>query len=46
VDGQHRNPANHPSYFTTAYFHHPAELEAEVKEAPDEGCACRKPNPG
>jgi hypothetical protein len=22
------------------------ELEAEVKEAPDEGCACRKPNPG
>ncbi|GAC1349361.1 MAG: hypothetical protein NVSMB27_21770 [Ktedonobacteraceae bacterium] len=33
VDGQHRNPANHPSYFTTAFFHHPAELEAEVKES-------------
>lgn len=28
--GQHRNPGNHPEFFTTAYFHRPAELEAEV----------------
>jgi ubiquinone/menaquinone biosynthesis C-methylase UbiE len=33
TDGQHRNPANHPAYFTTAFFHHPQELEAEVKES-------------
>jgi SAM-dependent methyltransferase len=32
-DGQHRNPDNHPSYFTTAFFHHPEELQAEVHEA-------------
>jgi ubiquinone/menaquinone biosynthesis C-methylase UbiE len=32
-DGQHRNPANHPTYFTTAFFHHPDELRAEVEEA-------------
>jgi ubiquinone/menaquinone biosynthesis C-methylase UbiE len=32
-DGQHRNPGNHPSYFTTAYFHHPDELRDEVDEA-------------
>ena len=32
-DGQHRNPTNHPAYFTTAFFHHPDELEAEVTEA-------------
>jgi ubiquinone/menaquinone biosynthesis C-methylase UbiE len=32
-DGQHRNPANHPVYFTTAFFHHPDELRAEVEEA-------------
>ena len=32
-DGQHRNPANHPAYFTTAFFHHPDELQAEVREA-------------
>ena len=31
--GQHRNPTNHPEYFTTAFFHHPQELEAEVKES-------------
>jgi len=30
VDGQHRNPTNHPAYFTTAFFHHPAELKAEL----------------
>lgn len=28
--GQHRNPDEHPSYFTTAYFHTPAEFEAEL----------------
>jgi len=33
TDGQHRNPTSHPSYFTTAFFHHPQELEAEVKES-------------
>ena len=32
-DGQHRNPANHPGYFTTAFFHHPEELQAEVRDA-------------
>ncbi|HET9887409.1 MAG TPA: SAM-dependent methyltransferase, partial [bacterium] len=26
------NPTNHPHYFTTAYFHHPEELAAEMKE--------------
>jgi SAM-dependent methyltransferase len=29
ASGQHRNPA----YFTTAYFHRPEELAAEVREA-------------
>lgn len=33
TDGQHRNPSNHPGYFTTAFFHHPDELRAEVREA-------------
>jgi len=32
-DGQHRNPADHPRWFTTAYFHHPDELEADAVEA-------------
>jgi SAM-dependent methyltransferase len=32
-EGQHRNPDNHPEYFTTAFFHHPDELQAEVREA-------------
>ncbi|MDE1820561.1 MAG: class I SAM-dependent methyltransferase [Euryarchaeota archaeon] len=31
--GQHRNPPGHPSYFTTAYFHHPEELRSEIKGA-------------
>lgn len=31
--GQHRNSTNNPLYFTTAYFHRPEELAAEVKEA-------------
>ncbi len=33
ADGQHRNPNNHPAYFTTAFFHHPEELKAEVEDA-------------
>jgi ubiquinone/menaquinone biosynthesis C-methylase UbiE len=32
-DGQHRNPANRPHYFTTAFFHHPSEIKSEVEEA-------------
>lgn len=34
-DGRHRNPdvAGHPEWFTTAYFHHPDELEAEAVAA-------------
>ncbi len=31
-DGQHRNPTD-KEYFTTAFFHRPEELEAEVREA-------------
>lgn len=37
VDGQHRNPDNRPHYFTTAFFHHPDELKAEVT---DSGLRC------
>jgi hypothetical protein len=33
ASGQHRNPTNHPAYFTTAYFHRPEELVTEVREA-------------
>lgn len=33
LDGQHRNPTNHPEYFTTAFFHHPAELQSEVQQS-------------
>lgn len=32
-DGQHRNPTERLDYFTTAYFHRPEELRAEVTEA-------------
>ena len=32
-DGQHRNPATRPEWFTTAYFHLPEELGREVTEA-------------
>jgi len=32
-DGQHRNETGKPEYFTTAYFHHPEELEREVRSA-------------
>lgn len=31
--GQHRNPTDHPEYFTTAFFHTPAEFESEIREA-------------
>jgi ubiquinone/menaquinone biosynthesis C-methylase UbiE len=33
MDGQHRNPNNYPAYFTTAFFHHPEELQQEIAEA-------------
>jgi len=29
-EGQHRNPTERLDYFTTAYFHRPDELRAEV----------------
>jgi ubiquinone/menaquinone biosynthesis C-methylase UbiE len=32
-EGQHRNPTERLDYFTTAYFHHPDELRAEVSKA-------------
>lgn len=32
-DGQHRNPTGQLDYFTTAYFHRPEELRAEVTES-------------
>lgn len=31
-EGQHRNPTGRLEYFTTAYFHHPDELRAEVSD--------------
>lgn len=33
ASGQHRNPGNHPRYFTTAYFHRPEDLDSELREA-------------
>jgi ubiquinone/menaquinone biosynthesis C-methylase UbiE len=33
ASGQHRNPTNHPDYFTTAYFHRPGELADEARSA-------------
>ena len=30
-DGQHRNPNEHPAYFTTAFLHRPEELKAEIE---------------
>ena len=32
-EGQHRDPAARPEWFTTAYFHHPDELVREVRDA-------------
>jgi len=31
--GQHRNPTNKLEYFTTAFFHHPDELDSEIRQA-------------
>jgi SAM-dependent methyltransferase len=31
--GRHENPTRHPGWFTTAYFHRPEELPAELAEA-------------
>jgi SAM-dependent methyltransferase len=33
ADGQHRNDTGDPRYFTTSFFHHPAELAQEVAAA-------------
>ena len=30
-EGQHRNPNEHPAYFTTAFLHRPEELTSEIK---------------
>lgn len=32
-EGQHRNPTDRVEWFTTAYFHHPEELQGEVESA-------------
>jgi hypothetical protein len=32
-DGRHRNPTGDPAYFTTAYFHRPEDLAAELSAA-------------
>jgi ubiquinone/menaquinone biosynthesis C-methylase UbiE len=32
-EGQHRNPEHRTHWFTTAYFHHPDELRAEIERA-------------
>lgn len=33
ASGRHENPADHPYYFTTAYFHLPAEIDTEIHHA-------------
>lgn len=33
LTGRYENPEGRPGFFTTAYFHHPAELEAELTAA-------------
>ena len=30
-DGQHRNPNEHPAYFTTAFLHQPEEFKSEIE---------------
>ena len=30
-EGQHRNPNEHPAYFTTAFLHRPEELKSEIE---------------
>lgn len=32
-DGQHRNPTNHPDYFTSTKFHEPTEFKHELQDA-------------
>ena len=32
-EGQHRNPSGHAAYFTTAFFHRPSEISAEIEDA-------------
>jgi ubiquinone/menaquinone biosynthesis C-methylase UbiE len=32
-DGRHQNPGRNPRWFTTAYFHRPEELPAEIEAA-------------
>jgi hypothetical protein len=36
--GQHRNPTNQTAYFTSAYFHRPEELAAEVRDSSFPDC--------
>jgi ubiquinone/menaquinone biosynthesis C-methylase UbiE len=36
--GQHRNPTNQAAYFTSAYFHRPEELAAEIRESSFADC--------
>jgi ubiquinone/menaquinone biosynthesis C-methylase UbiE len=33
ASGQHRNPTNNRDYFTTAYFHRPEDLAADLRDA-------------
>ncbi|NNC92347.1 MAG: methyltransferase domain-containing protein [Acidimicrobiia bacterium] len=33
AEGQHRNPTGDPTYWTTAYLHHPDELPTDLEEA-------------
>jgi SAM-dependent methyltransferase len=33
ADGQHRNPDQQPGWFTTAFFHRPADLQDELGDA-------------
>ena len=38
-EGQHRNPNEHPAYFTTAYLHRPEELQIRNRSC---GIRCRR----
>ena len=33
TDGQHRNPTDNRTYWTTAYLHRPGEIQTELDEA-------------
>jgi len=37
--GRHSNPTGQPGWFTTAYFHHPAEIKPEIEAS---GLVCEK----